>query len=79
MQATDVTTTVSFAFRQDPSWFNFDDASVVDVSQLDVPFTNTTITIAPSVPDQGVGIWTTAATLLGMCALAGYRRRQVAA
>jgi len=46
-----------------------------------VPVINTTelappIADPPKVPDQGVGLWASAATLLGLCAVAGYRRRE---
>ena len=100
--ATSASTTLSFGFEQDPSYFNLDDTSVVDLTPHPIvtpdpgdktppptpppPVFNTTITddgtldLKDPVPDQGAGLWTSAATLLGLCAVAGYgrRRRQTA-
>ena len=56
-------TKVLFGFQQDPAYFNLDDTSVRD------------LTPHSDIPDQPVGLWMTAATLLGLCA-AGYRRCQ---
>jgi hypothetical protein len=88
--ATGSATTVSFGFEQDPSFFNLDDTSVVDLTQhTSVVPVNNTSTLAPPIPDpvkgsdcpgdcpdQGVGLWASAATLLGLCAVAGYRSRR---
>lgn len=88
--ATSTSTTISFGFEQVPSYFNLDDTSVVDITPQPggttgneppfVPVINTTISdpsgLVVKVPDQGVGLWASAATLLGLCAVAGYRRRQ---
>jgi len=88
--ATSTSTTISFGFEQVPSYFNLDDTSVVDITPHPlvnpgneppfVPVIKTTILDDGSpvgkVPDQGVGLWASAATLLGLCAVAGYRRRQ---
>ncbi|MGA2544490.1 MAG: hypothetical protein ABSG78_23315 [Verrucomicrobiota bacterium] len=89
--ATGTSTTISFGFEQVPSYFNLDNTAVVDITNPNVtpgnappfvPVLNTTITdeITPNdkVPDQPVGLWATAATLLGLCAVAGCRRRQQA-
>jgi len=84
--ATGSSTTVSFAFRQDPSYFNLDDTSVVDLTG-NTAFTavDNISTLAPPipdpnkpayVPDHGAGFWTAAATLLGLCAVAGSQSRQ---
>jgi len=79
--ATGTSTVVSFGFDQDPSYFNLDDTSVIQVSPGG-GFQNSGgyPTVDPpddsKVPDQGAGLWVTAATLLGLCAAAGYRRRQ---
>jgi hypothetical protein len=62
--ATSSTTQVLFAFEEDPAYFNLDDTSVRD------------LTFHSNIPDQPVGLWMTAATLLGLCAVAGSRRRQ---
>ena len=68
--ATTWCTEVTFAFRQDPGYYNLDDTSVVDLTQnANLPPVNRTC-----VPDQGVGLWATAATLLGLCLVAGKRR-----
>jgi len=85
--ATGATTTISFGFQQVPSYFNLDDASVVDLTLRNTdhpvePVLNTTVPgDAPNgpqkVPDQG-GSWTAAAALLGLCGLAASRRRQIA-
>jgi hypothetical protein len=86
LTATGSSTTVSFGFEQVPSYFNLDNTSLVDLTANPSvnPITTTTvgggiISNADPVPDQAVGIWATAATLLGLCALAGYRRHQQAA
>jgi len=79
--------TVSFGFEQVPSYFNLDDTSVVDLTQnpsfaavdnpsglaspIPDPFKPDVI-----LPDQGVGLWASAATLMGLCAVAGYRCRR---
>lgn len=79
--ATGTSTVVSFGFDQDPSYFNLDDTSVVQVSS-GAGFQNyggypiSPQPNDPKVPDQGAGLGVTAATLLGVCAAAGYRRRQ---
>lgn len=80
--ATSASTTVSFGFEQVPSYFNLDDASVVDLTSHPavVPVLKTTIVDDGDIndkpaPDQGVGLWFSAATLLGLCAVAGFRRR----
>jgi hypothetical protein len=92
--ATSASTTISFGFEQDPSYFNLDDTSVVDITPhplvAPAPGDNTpppsvinttisddgdTVGKDPPAPDQGVGLWTSAATLLGLCAVAGYGRR----
>jgi hypothetical protein len=79
-------TEVSFSFEQDPSYYNLDNTSLVDLTAnplvnpiLNSDTTNPPVSQGDSVPDQGVGIWAAAATLLGLCALAGYRRHQKAA
>jgi hypothetical protein len=86
--ATGSSITVSFGFEQVPSYFNLDDTSVVDLSQNPsfVPVINTSGLASPipdpvkpntpTVPDQGVGLWASAATLLGLCAVAAYRNRR---
>jgi hypothetical protein len=88
-KATSASTTISFGFEQVPSYFNLDDTSVVDLTSPPsgnssfVPVYNTS-TLSPPipdpckhcVPDQGVGQLTSAVTLLGLCAVASYRRRQ---
>ncbi len=80
------TTTISFGFEQVPSYFNLDDASVVDLTHHDPDQTPVDIqqTDVPGgdngpqkVPDHGSS-WTAAATLLGLCAFAKYRRREQA-
>jgi hypothetical protein len=90
-QAAGSSITVSFGFEQVPSYFNLDNTSVVDLSQNGsfTPILNTTGVGNPIpdpvkpdfavIADQGVGLLTSAATLLGLCAIAGYRsRRQTA-
>jgi len=88
LTATSASTTVTFGFEQVPSYFNLDDTSLVDLTANPsvVPITKTTIAgDGPNplddgkVPDQGAGLWATAATLLGLCAVAGFRRHQRAA
>lgn len=91
-QATGSSITVSIGFEQVPSYFNLDNTSVVDLTQNSsfVPVLNTADIGAPIpdptkpdsvtvTPDQGVGLLVSAVTLLGLCAVAGYRsRRQTA-
>ena len=80
--ATGASTVVSFGFDQDPSYFYLDNTSVTRWTGSGSDFLNSggypisPEPDGPKVPDQGAGWWMTAVTLLGICAAAGYRRRQ---
>jgi hypothetical protein len=91
--ATSTSTTIAFGFEQVPSYFNLDDTSVVDLTPHTVitsgdgpPIVSVQntgnfappIPDPPKVPDQGAGFWAAAATLLGLCAVAGHRRLRTA-
>jgi MYXO-CTERM domain-containing protein len=78
--ATGTSTVVSFGFDQDPSYFNLDNTSVVQVPSSGGYQNSGGYPISPEpndpkASDQGAGLWMTAATLLGVCAAAGWRRR----
>jgi hypothetical protein len=79
--ATGASTSVSFGFDQDPSYFNLDETSVTLAGEgsdfLNIGgYPMSPEPLDPKVPDRGAGMWMTAATLLGLCGAAGYRRRQ---
>jgi len=67
--ASSASTTIAFGFEQDPSYFNLDNTSVLDVTGNANPIIQTTV------PDHGVGLWFSAGILFGLCAAAGCQRR----